>query len=93
MEQPQIEDDNLIDMDAYNSKTSGEYSQTIIVDTTKTYYMYEERYANCYNKWGSNIGMIEKDEYGKVTFKDNTVKIIIVISIGMNPYFGPTKRR
>lgn len=86
------EDDNLIDMEAYSSVTSGTYSQVIEVDITKTYYAYDDNYINCFSKWGANIGMVEKDEYGKVTFKDGTIKVNVVISIGKNPYFGFTKR-
>lgn len=85
-------DDNLIDMDAYKSISSGYFRQYIKVDTTKTYYMYEVNYANCYNSYDANLGLVSKDEYGKVTFKDKTVKIMVTISIGKNPYFGLTQR-
>lgn len=85
-------DDNLIDMDAYKSISSGDFRQYIKVDTTKTYYMYDVKYANCYDSFDANRGIANVDEHGKVTFKDKTVKILVVISIGKNPYFGLTKR-
>lgn len=85
-------DDNLIDMDAYKSISSGVFRQYIKVDTTKTYYMYDVKYANCYNSYDANLGVANTDEHGKVTFKDKTVKIMVVIPIGENPYFGLTKR-
>lgn len=85
-------DDNLIDMDAYKSISSGDFGQYIKVDTTKTYYMYDVKYANCYNSYDANLGVANTDEHGKVTFKDKTVKIMVVIPIGKNPYFGLTKR-
>lgn len=85
-------DDNLIDMDAYKSISSGDFRQYIKVDTTKTYYMYDVKYANCYNSYSANLGLANADEHGKVTFKDKTVKILVVIPIGKNPYFGLTKR-
>lgn len=85
-------DDNLIDMDAYKSISSGYFRQHITVDTTKTYYMYGVNYANCYDSFDSNLGLANVDEHGKVTFKNRTVKIMVVISIGKNPYFGLTKR-
>lgn len=92
MKQIQIADDNLIDMDAYNSTASGNFTQYIGVDATKTYYMYKVDYANCYNSFGANLGLVSKGEHGKVTFKDKTVKIMVTISIGKNPYFGLTQR-
>ncbi len=88
----EIADDNLIDMEAYSSVTSGQYHQKINVDNSKTYYIYEIYYFVCYNKFGANLGQGTIDDYGKVTFKDGTVEINIVINSGRNPYFGLTQR-
>ena len=85
-------DDNLIDMEKYNNKVSGDYNQNFDVDLSKTYYMYEYHYFNCISKWGANVGMGNTDEDGKVNFVDGTVKIYAYFSPGRNPYFGLTKR-
>lgn len=85
-------DDNLIDMEEYNNTVSLNYAQTFDVDSSKTYYMYEYSYFNCFSKWDSNIGMGNTDEDGKVNFVDGTVKILAYFPAGMNPYFGFTKR-
>ena len=85
-------DDNLINMEAYNAVETGNYTQTFDVDSSKTYYMYEYFYFNCFSKWGSNIGMGNTDEDGKVNFVDGTAKILAYFPSGMNPYFGFTKR-
>lgn len=88
----EIADDNLIDMEAYSSVTSGQYHQMISVDISKTYYTYEIHFFACYNSFGANLGIGTIDDYGKVTFKDGTVKINIAINAGRNPYFGLTQR-
>lgn len=85
-----IIDDNLINMDKYSIATST-YSQRITIDSTKTYYIYDYNYFNCYNVWGSNVGMGSSDS-GKAIFKDGTIEVVIFISPGKNPYFGLTKR-
>lgn len=88
----EIIDDNLINMEAYSSVMSGNYQQMITVDTKKTYYAYEIYYFVCFNSFNANLGTGTIDDYGKVTFKDNTAKINIVIRAGKNPYFGLTQR-
>lgn len=88
----QILDDNLINMDKYNSTASGNFFQSFSVDASQTYYMYEYAYFNCLNKFGANIGMGSTDEDGKVNFINGTVKIVAYFPVGRNPYFGLTKR-
>lgn len=85
-------DDNLINMEEYNNTVSGNYSQYFDVDLSKTYYMYEYAYFNCFSKWGANIGMGNTDEDGKVNFVDKTAKILAYFRAGKDPYFGFTKR-
>lgn len=85
-------DDNLINMEKYNNTVSGNYRQHFNVDSSKTYYMYQYSYFNCFDKWGSNIGMGNTDEDGKVNFVDGTIKIHAYFPAGRNPYFGFTKR-
>ena len=85
-------DDNLINMEKYNNTVSGSYTQYFNVDSSKTYYMYEYSYFNCFSKFGANIGMGNTDEDGKVNFVDGTVKINARFPAGGNPYFGLTKR-
>ena len=85
-------DDNLIDMESYNNTVSGNYRQSFNVDSSKTYYMYEYAYFNCFSKFGANIGMGNTDENGKGNFVDGTIKILIIFPAGGNPYFGFTKR-
>lgn len=88
----QVVDDNLIDMDKYHEETSETFAQTFSVDTTQSYYLYGERYAVCYSKWESNLGMGDKDSDGKFIFPEGTVKIKVYFYTGGNPYFGFTKR-
>ena len=85
-------DDNLINMEEYNNTVSGNYSQSFNVDSSKTYYMYEYSYFNCFSKFGANIGMGNTDEDGKVNFVDGTTEILVRFPAGRNPYFGSTKR-